>query len=142
VLRLVVALLLFASVAHAERKVVTETSIEIIGPIRFEGATAELAHTASTQKMLDAIAQTVNGNPSILEVEVRAYGVDAKSQRGVLASARARAIVNALVQRGVDPKRLVPRGFGAPRPGESADPAFFIAKREHDETRAGLLQKR
>ena len=141
-LRLVVALLLAASVAHAERKVVTETSIEIIGPIKFDGATAQLSHAPSTQKMLDAIAQTFIGNPSILEVEVRAYGADAKFQRGVLASARARAIVHALVQRGVEAKRLVPRGFGAPRPGESADPAFFIAKRERDDVRPGLLQKR
>jgi outer membrane protein OmpA-like peptidoglycan-associated protein len=142
VLRLVACLLLLAGVAHAERKVITETSIEIIGPIKFEGATAQLSHAPSTQKMLDAIAQTFNGNPSILEVEVRAYGADAKYQRGVLASARARAIVHALVARGVDPKRLVPRGFGAPRPGESADPAFFIAKRERDDERGGLLQKR
>jgi len=138
----VACLVLLAGVAHAERKVITETSIEIIGPIKFEGTTAQLSPAASTQKMLDAIAQTFIGNPSILEVEVRAYGADAKYQRGVLASARARAIVHALVQRGVDAKRLVPRGFGAPRPGESADPAFFIAKREHDDERGGLLQKR
>jgi hypothetical protein len=112
----------------------------------FEDALTELpanyVRIKGIVKMLDAIAQTFNGNPSILEVEVRAYGADAKYQRGVLASARARAIVHALVARGVDPKRLVPRGFGAPRPGESADPAFFIAKRERDEERGGLLQKR
>ena len=139
-LRLVVSLLLLGGLAHAERRVITETSIEIMGPIRFEGATARLARQRSTQHMLDAVAATFNGNPSITLVEVRAYGADAKFQRGLLGSQRARAIVAALVQRGVDKKRLVPRGFGAPRPGESAHPAFLILARESSST--GLLQKR
>ena len=139
-LRFVVALMLLGGLAHAERRVITETSIEIIGPIRFEGASARLDRHRSTQHMLDAVAATFNGNPSILQVEVRAYGADATFQRGLLGSQRARAIVAALVKRGVDKKRLVPRGFGAPRPNESAHPAFFILARESDST--GLLQKR
>jgi outer membrane protein OmpA-like peptidoglycan-associated protein len=142
VLRLVVALMLLGGLAYAERRVITETSIEIIGPIRFEGASARIDRGRSTQKMLDAVAATFNGNPSILQVEVRAYGADAKYQRGLLGSQRARAIVAALVQRGVDLKRLVPRGFGAPRPGENAHPAFLILARDSDSETTGLLQKR
>ena len=140
VLRLVVALMLVGGLAHAERRVVTETSIEIMGPIRFEGATARLDRHRTTQHLLDAVAATFNGNPSILLVEVRAYGADAKFQRGLLGSQRARVIVEALVKRGVERKRLVPRGFGAPRPGENAHPAFLILTRESERT--GLLQKR
>lgn len=139
-LRIVVTLLMLGGLAHAERRVITETSIEIIGPIRFEGASARLDRQRSTQHMLDAVAETFIGNPSILQVEVRAYGADATFQRGLLGAQRARAIVAALVQRGVDKKRLVPRGFGAPRPGENAHPAFLILARESD--RPGLLQKR
>jgi outer membrane protein OmpA-like peptidoglycan-associated protein len=142
VLRLVIALVLAAGVAHAERRVITETSIEILGPLRFEGATARLDRGKSTQRMLDGLARTFIGNPSILKIEVRAYGADAAHQRGLLGSQRARAIVLALVQRGVGANRLVPRGFGAPRPGEGADPAFLILARDSDADRGGLLQKR
>lgn len=139
---LVTLMLLLAGVAHAERHVVTETSIEILGPIRFEGTTARLHHGKSTQHMLDAVAQTFVGNPSILKVEVRAYGADAAAQRGLLGTQRARAIVMALVARGVDAKRLVPRGFAGPRPGESSDPAFYIVRRHSDDdAKPGLLQK-
>lgn len=141
-LRWLVALMLIAQVAHAERRrVITETSIELFGPIRFEGATARLDRGKATTKMLDAVAATFNGNPSITKIEVRAYGADARYQRGLLGTQRARAIVMALAARGVKLERLVPRGFGAPRPGESAHPSFFILAREHDD-RGGLLQKR
>ena len=140
-MKLLVTLLLLAGVAHAEgRRVVTETSIEILGPIHFEGATARLHPGSSTQHMLDAVAAAFTGNPTILKVEVRAYGTDATAQRGLLGTQRARAIVMALVARGVDANRLVPRGFAGPRPGESSDPAFFILKRVQDD-KPGLLQK-
>lgn len=141
-MKILVALMLLAGVARAERKVITETSIEILGPIHFEGTSARLHHGKSTQHMLDAVAATFVGNPSILEVEVRAYGTDAKSQRGLLGLHRARAIVLALVARGVDAGRLVPRGFAGPRPGESSDPAFMILKRSSDaDAHRSLLQK-
>ena len=141
-MKLLVTLLLLAGVAHAERHVVTETSIEILGPIHFDGATARLHPGKSTQHMLDAVADAFNGNPSIVKVEVRAYGSDATAQRGLLGVQRARAIVVALVARGVAANRLVPRGFAGPRAGESSDPAFYILKRAqaHDDG-PGLLQK-
>lgn len=141
VFRILVALMLLGELAHAERKVVTETSIEIIGPIAFVGASSRLHPGGSTTRMLDAIAQTLVGNPSISKIEIRAYGADAQFQRGLLGTQRARVIVAALVSRGVDGKRLVARGYGAPRPGESADPSLFILARE-TEPRGGLLQKR
>ena len=141
-MKFLVALMLVAGVAHAERKVVTETSIEILGPIHFDGATARLSRSKSTQHMLDAIASTFVGNPSIRQVEIRAYGFDAKAQRGLLGAQRARAIVMALVARGVEAKRLVPRGFAGPRPGENSDPAFYILRWDSDDDASrGLLQK-
>ena len=138
--RLLAALLLLTGIARAERRVITETKIEVLGPIRFEGATPRLDRGKATTKMLDGLARTFIGNPSITKVEVRAYGADAKYQRGLLGAQRARAIVLALVQRGVNGKRLVPHGFGAPQPGESAHPAFLILARDTDDH--GLLQKR
>ena len=104
---------------EAGRRVVTDSKIEILDNIRFVGTTAEIAATSS--RMLDAVAETLENNPSIKLLEVRGFGVDAKHDQLVLGHLRARAVVAALVQRGVSPKRL--RASGAARPDHGSDPA-------------------
>ena len=85
--------------------------------------------------MLDAVASTLDGNPSITKMEVIGYGSDARTnplgQLG-LGERRAKAIVNALILRGVDPSRLV--ASGALHPAHANDPApmFLILKRSSD----------
>jgi outer membrane protein OmpA-like peptidoglycan-associated protein len=123
-----------AGSADARRRVVVvDTSIEILDSIRFVGATANM--TVDASKMLDAVARTLDGNPSITMLGVIGYGSDARlnslGQIG-LGERRAKAIVNALVLRGVDPSRLVASGALHPARANDPVPVFLILKRSSD----------
>jgi outer membrane protein OmpA-like peptidoglycan-associated protein len=116
--------------APPKRFVVTDTDVEILDPIEFVSGSSAL-HPKSG-RILDAIAATLRGNPSIKLVEVRAYGSDALTQfRAQVAAERAQAIVDQLIARGVDRKRLLADGAPLPPPGRSAVPVFFILQRDH-----------
>jgi outer membrane protein OmpA-like peptidoglycan-associated protein len=126
------------------RVIVTETSIEVFGPLKFDRAMATFAGGKSATKMLDAMAGSLVGNPSITLIEIRAFGVDARAgyQMQALGEARANAIVAQLVARGVARKRLVAHGEAKPRPGETSDPSCFILARDNAATSdigSGLL---
>ena len=105
-MRVLVFLVFACAVASANpgRRVVTDTKIEILEPVRFVGTTATIAGTST--RMLDAIAETLKGNPSIRVMEVIAYGSDVPTDQVVLGTKRAKAVVEALVRRGVAAKRL------------------------------------
>ncbi|HEX7702485.1 MAG TPA: OmpA family protein [Kofleriaceae bacterium] len=129
-------LMVCALVGSAEarrRVVVVETSIEILDSVRFVGTTANM--TVASSRMLDAVARTLDGNPSITKLEVVAYGSDAQTnplgQIG-LGERRAKAIVNALILRGVDPARLVSNGALHPARANDPVPIFLILKRSSD----------
>jgi len=111
------------------RTVVTDTQVEILDPIRFLTGSATIDPRSTP--ILDAIATTMTGNPSIQLVAVHAYGADALVQfQGRIGAERAQAIVEQLVARGVARTRLVAQGEAAPPPGGSMGPAFEILKRE------------
>ncbi len=67
--------------------------------------------------VLDSIAQLLKENPSII-VEVAGH----TDERGSyeynmkLSQARAEAVVNYLIRKGIDPRRLIPRGYGESQP--------------------------
>jgi hypothetical protein len=103
------------------RVVVVTTSIEIIDTISWLRSSARIAPTSN--EMLDAIADTLNGNPSIELIEVQAHASLAD-----LADRRARNVVEALVRRGVAPHRLQPVGI---RSGKTHT-AFLIVRRSTD----------
>ena len=109
--------------------VTTDTHVEILDPIKF--FTASPAIDPSSKRILDAVANTLTGNPSIKVVEVIAYGADAvpSLQRSV-ALARAQAVVNELVARGVDEKRLRASGEAVPTQGNGPGPTFLILARD------------
>jgi outer membrane protein OmpA-like peptidoglycan-associated protein len=137
VVRTVMAILMMCALvgsAEAKRRVVVvDTSIEILDSIRFVGTTANL--TVASSRMLDAVARTLDGNPSITKLEVIAYGSDARTnplaQIG-LGERRAKVIVNALILRGVDPARLVSSGALHPARANDPVPIFLILKRSND----------
>jgi len=67
--------------------------------------------------VLDSIAQLLKENPSII-VEVAGH----TDERGSyeynmkLSQARAEAVVNYLIKKGIDPRRLIPKGYGESQP--------------------------
>lgn len=110
------------------RMVVTETQVEILDPIRFLTGSSTLDPRSTP--ILDAIASTLTGNPSIKLVAVHAYGVDALVQfQGRIGAARAQAIVDQLVVRGVERGRLLAEGAATPPAGRSTMPVFEILER-------------
>lgn len=108
--------------------VVAESVVEILDPIRFLSGSAALH--PSSKRILDAIAQTLQGNPSIKLVAVHAYGDDALAQfQARVGVERAQAIVDQLVARGVQRMRLIADGRAVPPAGSAAEPSFEIVLR-------------
>ena len=122
-MKALVVIVWLCSVAAANpRRVVTSSSIEILDPITFVGATPAIA--PSSKKIIDAIAQTLQSNPSIRLLEVRASGADASRDQWLLGQRRTFAIIGELVRRGISPARLQ---AGGQTPGNPS-PEFIIVK--------------
>lgn len=118
-------------VAHERRgprMVVTDTEVEALSPIRFQGLSAN--PTDESRATLDAVASTLDGNPSILLVDVVAFGSDGAPEfQQIIAQQRAQAIVDYLVERGIARDRLRAQGVPRPEPGGSSSVRFEIARR-------------
>jgi OmpA-OmpF porin, OOP family len=124
------------------RVVVTDTSIEILDVIYFEYDKAVIL--SKSYPILDAVAATLQGNPSIQLVEIQGHtderGDDAYNLD--LSDRRAKAVMKYLVDKGVDPKRLTAQGYGETQPldrrhveaawAKNRRVAFLILKRASD----------
>src|SRR6185312_6261718 len=88
------------------RVVVTETEIEMLPDVWWQGATAAL--TPDAERALDAVAHTLEIDDDIRALEIRTYGGNPAGWQ--LGRDRAQTIVDGLVRRHVDPRRLVARG--------------------------------
>lgn len=115
-------------VENRGRVVVTDTDVRILPPIKFDGLTANVE--LAGLETLDAVAATLDGNPSILLVEVQAFGADGDPRyQQVIGEKRAKGIVDYLIKKGVAPGRLRFQGIGKPAPGQSNQPIFLILQR-------------
>ncbi len=115
-------------VEHKGRVVVTDTAVKMLPPIQFDGLTANVE--LEGLQALDAVAATLDGNPSILLVEVQAFGADGDPRyQQVIGEKRAKGIVDYLVKKGVAPGRLRFQGIAKPAPGQSNQPVFLILQR-------------
>jgi outer membrane protein OmpA-like peptidoglycan-associated protein/cytochrome c553 len=95
--------------------VVTEEQIVALEPIRFAYASAVISSDA--QPILDQVARVMAERPSVrLRVEGHTDSKGSDAYNRPLSEERARAVVAALVQKGVDGKRLRAVGFGSSRP--------------------------
>ncbi len=124
------------------RVVVTDTSIEILDMVYFEYDKAIIK--SESYPILDAVAATLQGNPSIMLVEVQGHtderGDDAYNLD--LSDRRAHAVKDYLVGKGVDEKRLTAQGYGETQPidrghneaawAKNRRVAFLILKRATD----------
>ncbi|HEY4177917.1 MAG TPA: OmpA family protein [Kofleriaceae bacterium] len=144
--RYIVAALVLATVGvvawHREeprgRVVVTDTSTELLDVVSFSLGTALIDPTSF--KTLDAVAETLQGNPGIALVEVQDHtsGVGDDAANLDLSNARAAAVTAYLVRRGVEASRLTSQGYGDTEPLEVGAPdknervAFLILKRQND----------
>lgn len=119
------------------RVVVTETETTILDVIEFAPGTATIL--ARSTPTLDAVAATLQGNPSLELVEVQAHtrGTGDETANLALSQRRADAVVAYLVRTGgVDPRRLDAQGYGDTQPIDRAAPSknericFLIVKRD------------
>jgi OmpA-OmpF porin, OOP family len=124
------------------RVVVTDTSIEILDMIYFEYDKAIIKK--ESYSILDAVAATLNGNPSISLIEIQGHtderGNDAYNLD--LSDRRAAAVKTYLEGKGVDGKRLTSQGYGETQPlvreqnekayAKNRRVAFLILKRATD----------
>lgn len=89
------------------RVVVTDTEIEMLPDVWWQGATAKL--TPDAERALDIVAHTLELDDDIRALEIRTYGGNPAGWQ--LGRDRAQTIVDGLVRRHVDPHRLVARGL-------------------------------
>ena len=98
------------------RVVVTETGIEILDKIYFEFNKAIIK--SESFPILDAVAATLGGNPDIKIVEIQGHtderGNDDYNLR--LSQGRAKAVVDYMIDRGVEADRLTSQGYGETQP--------------------------
>jgi outer membrane protein OmpA-like peptidoglycan-associated protein len=107
----------------SQRRVITETSIEVYETIQFVGNTAQIAEASAP--MLDAIARTLQRNPSITLLEIRGHSdweEPDRVKRAELSIQRADHVVAALIARGVEPERLTAYGASDSEPLSVSDP--------------------
>ncbi len=124
------------------RVIVTDTSIEILDIVYFEYDKAIIKKIS--YPILDAVAATMQGNPSINLIEVQGHtderGDDAYNLD--LSDRRAKAVKTYLMEKGVDEKRLTSQGYGETQPldrnhneaawAKNRRVAFLILKRTTD----------
>jgi len=110
------------------RVVVTKQSIEILEMVYFETNKAIIKPVSFG--LLDDVARTLNAYPDIKLVEVSGHtdsvGKDEANLK--LSQARAEAVMKYLVNQGVDPSRLIARGYGETKPIDTNDTAEGRAK--------------
>ena len=94
------------------RVIIEGSDIIILDQVNFETNSAKILDDSLA--ILDAVAATLKGNDDLLVVEVAGHaderGNDTVNLR--LTRERAKAVVQALVSRGVDGKRLISQGYG------------------------------
>ncbi len=122
------------------KAVVTAKEIVINDTIEFEVGKATLL--PESLAVIDVVASLMKENPDILKIEVQGHTDDTgkASDNRKLSQARAEAVVAALVERGIDKKRVAPKGYGQSKPlvNEKTDEArqknrrvqFVIQKRD------------
>lgn len=112
--------------ADRRRTIITSTTITILDEVKFAEASAEVPPAAA--QLLDAVADTLEGNPDITKIAVQGHADQAEASPLALSQARAEAVRQLLVARGIDPGRLVAKGVGDAAPAGPGRGATARAK--------------
>jgi outer membrane protein OmpA-like peptidoglycan-associated protein len=110
------------------RVVVTDTAIEILDMVYFEYNKAIIK--PQSYPILDAVAATLQGNPSIQLIEIQGHtdsrGDDAYNLD--LSDKRAKSVQQYLIDKGVEANRLTAHGYGETQPVDPANNEAAWAK--------------
>ncbi len=127
------------------RVVIQDTAVTILDKVYFTNRGSDVRERSLP--IIDAIAATLQGNPQITSVVIEGHA--ARNERGgwALSAARAEAVRDALVSRGVSASRLQTRPFGSTQPVDPRNEAdahernrrveFEIAAMTEDEPDTG-----
>jgi len=128
---------------HPATVQVTRQQVMITQTIHFDFDKATIRPDSS--KLLDEIARVLKENPQVKLVQVNGYTSDeGTAQYNLdLSQRRVESVVDALVQRGIDRKRLIAKGHGEADPSVANDTeahraenrrvVFVILKQDGDE---------
>jgi len=108
------------------RTIVTSTTITILEDVKFAEDSAVVPPSAAG--LLDAVAETLKGNPDLLKVEVQGHADGDEADPLPLSQARAEAVRALLLARGIAPGRLVAKGVGDDAPAGPGRGAAARAK--------------
>ncbi len=99
-----------------ERVVVKDEKIEINEKVQFETASATLKK--ESESLLDDVAKALSDHPEIKRVRVEGHTDSRAGDRynKKLSKARAEAVKDYLVSKGIAGKRLIARGYGEEKP--------------------------
>jgi len=125
------AVLATATLAGADSKssvTITDKTIELASPIYFE--TAKPVIKQESFATLDALAAAIKADKHLAMIEIQAHTDERGDNKWNLeiSQHRADAILQALVDRGVDAKRLRATGYGETRPLDKHHNAAAWAK--------------
>jgi OOP family OmpA-OmpF porin len=99
---------------------VTEGEVLILEQVQFD--TAKWTIKPESGSLLDEVARALAEHPALELVEIQGH-TDNKGLAGankLLSAQRAQAVQKALVERGIEPKRLVAKGYGQDKPLDSS----------------------
>ena len=93
-----------------------QDTVVIREQVQFEFGKAALS--SESDATLDQVANTILADDTIVQVEIQGHSdnVGDLVYNQSLSEARARAVVQALIERGVPAEKLTARGFGTQRP--------------------------
>lgn len=103
------------------RVIISSSRIQILERIYFLKNRAEIR--PRSHPILDAVAAVMQAYPDIELVELQGHASTRERRPDRLSQRRADAVRDALIQRGVEPQRLVARAYGTSRPIASNDTA-------------------
>lgn len=103
--------------------IVTSCEIKIMDRIYFRTQSDKLETAGDrgrvTQSILSAVADILRARPEITKVEIQGHASqDGYAKNQVLSEDRAASVMKWLIERGIDPSRLTPRGYGTTKPAQ------------------------